>query len=362
LNKRFLIGCSVAVFGAPVWAQSSATLYGSVDVGLDYVSNSRGSHLFQESAGKRTPDRFGFRVVEDLGGGNSVVARLESGFLTNTGAQINPTSFFNRMALVGLTNNSFGTVSLGNIPDYIYEYIGAINNSVPGISSFYTVGNLDGLANTHALVNSVKYDTPIFYGFQAGAMNSFGGQAGNFSAGRQYSIGAKYAQGSLKFGVAYTMSHNRTADVFGVFSLRSLLGQPLQQGTMFNAARYSTIAVAGSYVIGPFTPHLTLTDVKLQNAKGSASERNYQAGVNIDLTGERIYVLGISYNRSLFEDLTFNQYNLFLTYYLSKSTQVYAGAGLQRASGPNAQAEQFGYLPSSTGSQTVARIGINHLF
>jgi predicted porin len=115
-------------------------------------------------------------------------------------------------------------------------------------------------------------------------------------------------------------------------------------------------------VIGPFTPHLTFTDVKLQNAKGSASERNYQAGVNIDLTGERIYVLGISYNRSLFEDLTFNQYNLFLTYYLSKSTQVYAGAGLQRASGPNAQAEQFGYLPSSTGSQTVARIGINHLF
>ncbi len=52
---------------------------------------------------------------------------------------------------------------------------------MPGISSFYTVGNLDGLANTHALVNSVKYDTPDFYGFRAGVMNSFGGQAGDFS-------------------------------------------------------------------------------------------------------------------------------------------------------------------------------------
>jgi predicted porin len=363
LNKTIVVGWGVAVLCSSAWAQSSATLYGSVDVGLDFVSNSKGSHLFQESAGKRTPDRFGFRVMEDLGGGNSVIARLESGFLTNTGAQINPTSFFNRTAEVSLQNNSFGTLSLGNIPDYIYEYVGALNNSVPGISSFYTVGNLDGLANTHALVNSVKYDTPDFYGFRAGVMNSFGGQAGDFSEGRQYSIGAQFVRvNQVKFGVAYTMSHDRTADVFGIFGVPTLLGQTLRAGTMFNAARYSTFAVGGSVVIGAFTPHLTFTDVKLANLKGSKTERNYQAGVNIDLTGERLYLLGISYNRSLFEDLTFNQYNLFLTYYLSKSTQVYAGAGLQRASGPHAQAEQFGYLPSSTGSQTVARIGINHLF
>jgi predicted porin len=362
LKRRFLLGCSIAMFSTSGWSQSSVTIYGSIDSGLDYVSNSQGSHLFQESSGKRTPDRFGFRMVEDLGDGNTLIARLESGFVTNTGAQINPTSFFNRAALVGISNRDYGTLLAGNIPDYIYEYVGALNNSIPGISSFYTMGNLDGLANSHALVNSVKYDTPVFHGFQAGVMNSFGGQAGDFSSGRQYSIGAKYAGGNARFGVAYTMSHNRTADVFGVFSLPSLLGQPLQQGVMFNATRYSTLAVGGSYAIGAFTPHATFTDVKFQNARGSESERNYQAGVNIDLTGSRIYILGISYGRSLFDDLTFSQYNLFLTYYLSKSTQVYAGAGLQRASGPNAHAEQFGYLPSSTGSQTVARIGINHLF
>jgi len=298
-----------------------------------------------------------------LGGGNSVIARLESGFLTTTGAQINPTSFFNRLAEVSLQNNYLGTLSVGNIPDYIYEYVGALNNAVPGISSFYTVGNLDGLANTHALVNSIKYDTPDFYGFRAGVMNSFGGEAGDFSAGRQYSIGAQFVRvNQVKFGVAYTMSHDRTADVFGIFGVSSLLGQTLRAGTLFNAARYSTFAAGGSVVIGAFTPHLTFTDVKLADLQGSKTERNYQAGVNIDLTGERLYLLGISYNRSLFEDLAFNQYNLFVTYYLSKSTQVYAGAGLQRASGPQAQAEQFGYLPSSTGSQTVARIGINHLF
>ncbi|CDY77483.1 Outer membrane protein (porin) [Caballeronia glathei] len=363
MTKSLFFGCSVAVLSCPAFAQSSVTLYGSVDVGVDYVTNSRGGHLIQESAGKRTPDRFGFRIVEDLGGGNKVVVRLENGFLTNTGAQINPQSFFNRNAQIGLTNDTFGTISAGHIPDYVYEYVGALNNSVPGISSFYTVGNLDGLANTHAMDNSVKYDTPVFYGFQAGVMNGFGGQAGDFSAGRQYSIGARYQQGRFKFGAAYTMSHDRTADVFGVFSLSSLLGQPLRAGTMFNASRYSTIAVGGSVVIGAFTPHATFTSVKLANQNGAKSERNYQAGVNIDLSGgERICLLGVSYNRSLFEDLTFNQYNLFMTYYLSKSTQVYAGAGLQRASGPNAKAAQFGYQASSSSNQTVARIGINHMF
>jgi len=84
LTKSLFFGCSVAVLSCPAFAQSSVTLYGSVDVGVDYVTNSRGGHLIQESAGKRTPDRFGFRIVEDLGGGNKVVVRLENGFLTNT--------------------------------------------------------------------------------------------------------------------------------------------------------------------------------------------------------------------------------------------------------------------------------------
>jgi hypothetical protein len=158
------------------------------------------------------------------------------------------------------------------------------------------------------------------------------------------------------------MSHNRTADIFGTFSMRSLLGQPLKQGTMFNASRYSTLAAGGSVKIGYFTPHLTYSGVKLEDSQGSATLNNYQAGVNIDLFGKGFYVLGLSWDHSLFQGLAINQYNLFLTDYLSKSTQVYAGVGLQRASGAGARAAQFGYQPSSDGSQTVARIGVNHMF
>ncbi len=222
-------------------------------------------------------------------------------FLANTGAQINPASFFNRDAYVGITNSRFGSLSLGHIPDYVYEYVGALNNSVPGISSYYTVGNLDGLANTRALDNSVKYESIDYRGFQAGAMNAFGNQT-NFSEGRQYSVGARYQNGRVKLGAAYSMSHNRTADLFGIFGVTSVLGQRLKQGTLFNADHYSTIAVGGSVVVGDFIPHATFTDVKLEDPQGSVTERNYQVGVNIDLSGgKRFYVMGISYNRSMFE-------------------------------------------------------------
>ncbi len=363
MRTRLLVGGCAAILAGPVWAQSSVTLYGSVDVGVDFVSNSQGKHLYQESSGKRQPDRWGLLIKEGLGGGNTVFARLESGFVTTTGAQINPTSFFNREAYVGLTNDRWGSLSFGNINDYVYQYVGRLNNSIPGISSFYTPGNLDGLANNHAMNNAVKFESINFHGFQAGAMNAFGNQAGNFSDGRQYSLGAQYANDLVKLGIAYTMSHNRTADIFGTFSLSSLLGQPLKQGTMFNASRYSTLAVGGSVKVGYFTPHLTYSSVKLENDEGSATLNNYQAGVNIDLSGgKNFYILGLSLDHSTFQGLAINQYNLFLTDYLSKSTQVYAGVGLQRASGAGARAAQFGYQPSTSGSQTVARIGINHMF
>lgn len=75
-TTSLLLGGCAFVLGSPAFAQSSVTLYGSVDVGVDLVSNSRGAHLYQESAGKRTPDRFGFLIKEDIGGGNTVFARL----------------------------------------------------------------------------------------------------------------------------------------------------------------------------------------------------------------------------------------------------------------------------------------------
>ncbi|MGV7245939.1 porin, partial [Caballeronia sp. M23-90] len=74
---------SAVALSAPssVHAQSSVTLYGSLDAGLGYVSNLHGSRAFIAEQGTLQADRFGFQGVEDLGGGRSALFRLEGGFV-----------------------------------------------------------------------------------------------------------------------------------------------------------------------------------------------------------------------------------------------------------------------------------------
>ena len=50
------------------WAQSSVTLYGSLDAGIAYISNAGGSSKWIEEQGNMQPDRWGLKGVEDLGG------------------------------------------------------------------------------------------------------------------------------------------------------------------------------------------------------------------------------------------------------------------------------------------------------
>lgn len=370
-NLETIIKSPVLVFTlgalacAGALAQTNVQIYGSVDEGLDYVSNARGGSQWAVNAGKRSPDRFGFRGTEDLGGGLGAFFKLETGFNSDAGTQANPTKLFNRYATVGLTSASLGTLTLGRMPDFAYDYVGPLNNSIPGISWSYSPGNLDNLANVYGIDNAVRYETPVIDGLQLGAMNGFGEDPTNFSRSRQYSLGMRYNNGELKLAGSYSMFHNRTADLKSVFGVTSVLGQNLAS-SVFNADRYSTGVVGGSYQLGMFIPHATWTEVALENARGRELQRNLQAGVNVDLSGGRkMRFVGVSAAHSTFMDMKYNQLNFFVSQHLSLYTlftQVYAGASHIRASGDGAVAGAFGYTPSSNATQTLLRTGLQVQF
>jgi predicted porin len=344
-------------------AQSSVTLFGSIDEGIDYLTNAGGSRLWAANAGKRSPDRIGFRGQEDLGGGTSAFFRIETGFNSDAGTQSNATTFWNRFAGVGVQHKTLGSVSLGRMPDFMYEYVPPANNAQPGISAAFSVGNLDGLANQFPINNAVKYETPIWGGFQFGAMNGFGEVVNSFNTNRAYSLGAKYADGPLRIVSSWNVYNNRTVDVRGLFGYTSLLGQAIPAGGLFNANHYRTWGLGGTYTVGLFTPNLLVTDVKFDNAVGSASVRNYHAGLAMDVSGgKKVDVARVSYSRTHFLDEHFNQYNVFFSHNLSLRTQVYSGVSLQKAQGALAKAGFTGYTKSSSDAQTIVRIGVWHLF
>ncbi len=100
-----IIAASVAgiVVSSTAVAQSSVTLYGSLDAGIAYVSNVGGHSKWMEEQGNMQPDRWGLLGTEDLGSSLRAVFKLENGFYTNTGnfAKSGTLTLFNRQAYVG---------------------------------------------------------------------------------------------------------------------------------------------------------------------------------------------------------------------------------------------------------------------
>ncbi|MFD2272047.1 porin [Undibacterium arcticum] len=71
-------------------------------------------------------------------------------------------------------SGSFGAVTLGNMPDIVFDYAGKLSNGFQ-LTNFYLFhpGNLDTLANTFQFNNAVRYTSPSFSGLTMSAMYGF---------------------------------------------------------------------------------------------------------------------------------------------------------------------------------------------
>lgn len=190
-----------AVAGA-VHAQTSVTLYGVIDTGVEYINRVAtaptvlppgatspsqgvapvGSRFGMINQSGMSASRWGLRGVEDLGGGLKASFVLESGFNSDTGIFTGNSAIFNRQAYVALSNE-YGKVGFGkqfsSMTDAIVNFMPARFSPAyePGI---WMVG-IDYKPN-----NTIKYS----------------GQFGNISASAHYSFGAGLPVTSLSPGGA----------------------------------------------------------------------------------------------------------------------------------------------------------------
>ena len=123
MKNKIFAALPLAIAAAGAHAQSSVTLYGIVDLGVDYANNvasgsngklvpGTGSKLVQMQSGVPAGSRWGLRGSEDLGGGYSAIFRLESGFNAATGG-LGGGLAFSRNAYVGFKSDRYGQVTLG---------------------------------------------------------------------------------------------------------------------------------------------------------------------------------------------------------------------------------------------------------
>lgn len=205
--------------------------------------------------------------------------------------------------------------------------------------------DFDGTSGTSRMSNSIKYQSPTVAGLTAGAMYGFSNAAGAFSTGNSYSMGVDYAQSAFTLDAAYRMIRyptiNNGANGIRNFGLggRVAVMQGWFEFQYTNTRNTFTGATINVGEIGATVPVTDTIHVRTnyQYMKGNAVLQNNQA----------------------------HQVGLILVDSLSKRTDVYASATYQHASGDGNTAQAWILSledPSSTGNQTIFRLGIRHYF
>jgi predicted porin len=339
------------------WAQSSVTLYGSLDAGVAYISNVGGSTKWMEEQGNTQPDRWGLRGAEDLGGGLKAIFQLENGFYTNTGAMAKSGVLFNRQAFVGLSSDQVGSLTLGHQTPFSFDVLDPFSTAyVSGNWFAFHPGNIDELADTGVVPfdNSVKFRSANWYGFTAGAMLGFGNTT-NFSTGRTMSYALTYSTGAFKAGATWSNEHDRSVSI-ATIGLATFQGQP---AATYTADKVENMGIGASYDFGKLLLHGLYTRTKLQSAGYSDTFQSYDAGANYQVTVANAIVSGAS--TSTLSGRRWTQFVIGDMYSLSKATQVYVDVLYERANS-EAQAALFTAGVASGRNQTSVVTGIHHSF
>lgn len=357
IRKGMLIAVGVLASQASAYAQSSLTLYGSVDEGVGYVTNTKGGRAVVTGP-IAVPDQFGFKGAEDLGGGTRALFRLENGYFSNTGAFASAGVLFNRMAWVGISDDRYGTVTMGRQWDLTNEVFTPNANGAVQYNNFtYHPGNIDNAAVT-PVSNTVRYATSTWYGVSVHAMYGFS----DASSGQGRYVGADvlYAVGPLQLGAVYSDTRNKTYSFNSTLGLSSYLGQNLASGAAFRASSTRVIGVAGTWRPNVnWSVHGILNTVRIADATDAAHATTAELGVNWGVTPFNTVVLGGS--STWFNGDAYTTVALSDLYHLSVRTMLYAEASYQHAGG-NAKAALPSLSPSSTSSQLSLRLGIQHYF
>ncbi|WP_322103593.1 porin [Paraburkholderia sp. J41] len=387
MKKQLVIAAAVAAtFASASYAQSSVTLYGIVDAGFTYTTNQAtgydvngnlvGHNKFGMTSGNVQASRWGLRGVEDLGGGLRAIFTLESGFDVMNGG-LNG-GLFNRQAYVGLTQDQFGTVTLGRQFDSVIDYVAPLTAvGTWGGTYMAHLGDNDNLNGSYSINNSIKFRSANYSGFEFGGMYGFSNQAGGFANGRQYSAGASYNYGGLRLGAAYS----QVQGLDRANGSASVAGTPISG--MFNSfgadsQRQRTWGAGASYAYGPLVGGVVFTQTRVNDVvNDSVRINNLEANVRYNLTPA--LAIGGMYTYTTMRGtlpLTsvtgsnsahWNQFGLQADYALSKRTDVYLeGVGLWGAGQNAVGLTQVGVTAdggvSSSKNQGVITTGIRHRF
>ena len=216
-----------------VQAQDDLTVYGIIDIGLQYatVNQTRDRTVERNqflgiASGVQSGSRFGLRGTHEMGGGYETVFVLENGFDAGNGAAQQGGRLFGRQSTVGIKNNAIGQLDIGRQINFASNYFLPIDPFIEGFGQA-NIGASFGSANTVRYSNMLMLQAKATDALTIGAGYSFAAEMTSIYAGngscvessctasnqasqfqtnnnlRALTLGAKYSSGPLLLAIAY---------------------------------------------------------------------------------------------------------------------------------------------------------------
>jgi predicted porin len=347
---------------AAACAQSSVTIYGTMDLGVWHQSKTAGASP-ATNAGSRTslntggtaPSVLGFRGDEDLGNGLKATFNLETHLDPSVGSS-GLGAFWSRAANVGLAG-SWGAVKLGQqIDPAVLGYAATdprgLRESLSGVIP-WAVGSAQNVGpgtaapnNTLAFFasNSISYSA-TFGNAGFGLLYSLGEVAGNSKANRLFSGQFTYS-GPVSFSAAYHQSN--WASTGEKSDEKASVGAGVAIGAFNIKANYlSTKAFASTGVI-------------------SGDWRVIGVGGDYQLSDRQLITAAYYRGKNRLDSTGNNKGDSFVVsgeHSLSKRTILYAQlADIKAGKSADAVVTLLGSQPVQDASTYVINLGIRHRF
>lgn len=276
--KRTVIALAILAPFALAHAQSSVTLYGTIDAALS-VGDSGGSTGILSTridSGVGPGSRVGLRGTEDLGGGLRALFTLEAGFDSSTGASQQGGLLFGRQAYVGIGSSQGWSVTLGrqySPTELAITAADALAQNYWGSSAGYGIGTLQspgaatvlgaGCQGATLRINNSVQGSWTAGGFTGKLMFGAGDENSNGS-GRVINPSVTYSSGPLMLTAAYTRIRQCAQDI-------AATAKPGWQ---------TETVIGGSYNFGPaslFTGYYNFNPSEANKVVGPTTFVNHKA-------------------------------------------------------------------------------------
>jgi len=193
--KKTLIALAALAATSASFAQSTVTLSGTLDVGLEKRFSGDETRM---TSNRNGTSNWTLSGAEDLGGGLKAVFQVSTSFNVDDGTTTSANALGNNGMFVGLTGG-FGTLRAGRPVNTLYGNA-MFANGTKGVSLHDSNSVLAGLVanagNSVYASNAVQYHTPRFSGFQ-GQFEYAPSEEPTVDADDGYGIAVRYDGGPL---------------------------------------------------------------------------------------------------------------------------------------------------------------------